>query len=54
MADPQPDGLTVPVPNPTQVIDGILVPPAWQIRSRSVVVLSASDHAAVFMEVTPR
>ncbi len=48
---PRPDDLTFPSVASRSVIDWILVPPAWTIRSKAVIPGTLSDHKLVVMEV---
>lgn len=49
---PQPSDLTFPSVDARSVIDWILVPPSWTIRSRTVIDSNLSDHKLVVMEVS--
>jgi len=48
---PRPEDLTFPSVKPRSVIDWILVPPSWTIRSKTVIDSTLSDHKLVVMEV---
>ena len=50
LKDPTPADCTIVVGKPTATVDWILVPSAWQILSRRVLPLAASDHYAVVLE----
>jgi endonuclease/exonuclease/phosphatase family metal-dependent hydrolase len=53
LRDPTPADCTIVVGNPIKIVDWVLVPPTWRITSRRVLPLSASDHCAVVVEVSP-
>ena len=52
LEQPRPEDLTFPSVSAQSVIDWILVPPSWTIRSRTVIGTDLSDHKLVVMEVS--
>ena len=51
LKDPKTSDFTIGVGRPSAIVDWILVPPSWNIVSRRVLQLTASDHYPVLMEI---